>query len=83
MFLTLNLKLHFDGKDAGEVLNLGERKNSSKKGRRRSVGERLTKRKKKERPETAFFSLFILPNLHLAGLTLFGRALNSLTWTAH
>ena len=41
MFLTLNLKLHFDGKDAGEVLNLGERKNSSKKeGRRRSAPER-------------------------------------------
>ena len=40
MFLTLNLKLHFDGKDAGEVLNLGERKNSSKKeGRRRRAPE--------------------------------------------
>ena len=62
MFLTLNLKLHFDGKDAEENLNLGDRKNSRKKNRKeRDYGEEA--KKEEEAPKKAF-PPFILPSLH-------------------
>ena len=58
-----------------------EKEQPKRKGSRRRVGENLTKGRRSS-TKTAF-SLFILPNLHLVGLTLFDRACNYLTWTAH
>ena len=41
IFLTLNLKLHSDGEDAEEILNLGDRDNNrkTKKKQKREEGE--------------------------------------------
>ena len=50
MFLTLNLKLHFDGEDAEEVLNLGDRKNSRKRRDQQQLREEAKNRKEKTRP---------------------------------
>ena len=50
MFLTLNLKLHFNGEDAEEVLNKGDRKNSRKRRDEQQLREEAKKRKEKPRP---------------------------------
>ena len=61
--MTLNLKLHFDGEDAEEILNLGDSENSRK-----------TKKKKKKREEEEenlerkLFPPFILQVSPSAGL---------------
>ena len=53
MFLTLNLKLHSDGEDAEEVLNLGDRKNSQKRREEKKLREEA-KKEEEETPERAF-----------------------------
>ena len=81
MFLTLNLKLHFDGKDAEEVLNLGDRKNSRKRRKEReATGKKL--KKEEETPEKAF-PPFILPSLHFRWAHISFDWAPLLLWTVH